>query len=135
MEKRNRDIDAVKRLADDWSAGWNNGDTGHLLSLFTDEPVLMPHSQPAVFGKDAIRALYDSIFEAYAIQGDGRIVEIEVSGDLGYFWSDYTLTATPRGGGEMVNETGKSIFIVKRQPDNSWKISRLIDNSNQPVSA
>jgi len=61
-------------------------------------------------------------------------VEIEVSGDLGYFWNSYTLTATPKAGGEQIKAEGKSIFIVRRQNDNSWKIARLIDNSDQEHS-
>jgi len=62
-------------------------------------------------------------------------VEIEVSGDLGYFWSSYTLTVTPKAGGDQINNEGKSIFIIRRQDDNSWKIARLIDNSDREQSA
>ena len=52
------------------------------------------------------------------------------SGDLGYIWVSYTLTATPKGEGEVINEDSKTLFIVRRQSDNHWKIARLMDNSN-----
>ena len=29
-----------------------------------------------------------------------------------------------------IKSMGKSVFIVKRQPGGSWKIARLIDNSD-----
>jgi uncharacterized protein (TIGR02246 family) len=135
MSRQSEDMAAIRRLAEEWSAGWDRGDTEALLSLYTDDPVLMPQGQPAVFGKDAIRSLYRSLFEACSIKGDGKFVEAEVSGDLGYFWTRYTLTATPRAGGDPVRGEGKSLFIVRRQADNSWKIARLIDNSDREGAA
>jgi uncharacterized protein (TIGR02246 family) len=131
---RQEDIAAIEKLAKDWGAGWDRGDTDALLSLYTSDPVLMPQGQPAVTGKNAVRTLYQSLFKDYTVKGEGKVVEIEVSGDLGYFWNSYTLTATPKAGGEQIKAEGKSIFIVRRQNDNSWKIARLIDNSDQEHS-
>lgn len=130
MTKQNKDIAAIKKLAKDWSSGWNSGDVKTLLSLFTNAPVLMPQGQPPVTGKLAIRSLYKPLFEGYTIKGNGTIVEIEVSGDLGYFRSSYTITVAPKGGGERIKSKGKSLFIVKRQGDGHWRIARLIDNSD-----
>jgi hypothetical protein len=45
------------------------------------------------------------------------------------------ITATPKAGGDQIKGEGKSVFIVKRQDDNSWKIARLIDNSDHNQSA
>ncbi|MDD1684549.1 MAG: SgcJ/EcaC family oxidoreductase [Methanoregula sp.] len=89
---------AIRKLARDWNDGWNRGDTEALLALYTDDPVLMPQGMPAVTGKNAIRSLYQSLFRDFTIRGKGRIMEIEVSGNLGYFWNDYTLNATPKAG-------------------------------------
>jgi len=91
----------------------------------------MPQGQPAVTGKDAIRSLYQSFFGEFTVKGKGTVVEIAVSGDLGYFWSNYTLTASPKAGGDQIKGEGRSVFIVKRQNDDSWKIARLIDNSTR----
>jgi ketosteroid isomerase-like protein len=57
--------------------------------------------------------------------------EVDASGDLGFFWSRYRLTATPKGGGAPTTATGKSVFIVKRQSNGTWKIARLIDNGDE----
>lgn len=46
------------------------------------------------------------------------------------------VTATPKVGGEPIEDEGKSVFIVRRQTDGSWKIARLIANSDRsPASA
>jgi ketosteroid isomerase-like protein len=91
---------------------------------------LLPQDQEAVIGKDAIRSLYQAVLQEFDFKSESRLIEVETSGDLGYFWAAYTLTATPRAGGDPTEARGKSIFIVKRQPDGSWKITRLIDNSD-----
>jgi uncharacterized protein (TIGR02246 family) len=131
MAKQSEDIEAIKQLAEDWRRGWLAGDADALLSLYTDDPVLMPWGQPTVFGKDAIRSLYQSVFKEYAIKNQTRLMDVESSNDLGYFWCTYALKATPKAGGESLEEEGKSVFIVKRDHGGAWKIARLIDNSNR----
>ncbi len=131
MHSRNEDIQAIKQLAADWRSGWLAGDVDALLSLYADEPVLMPQGQLAVSGKDAIRPLYQAVLKEVAIKSESTLMEVEASGDWGYFWSTYKLTATPKGGGERIEGEGKSLFIVKRQPGGAWKITRLIDNSSR----
>ena len=130
MTRRDEDIDAIKELAEDWRSGWLAGDADLLLSLYADEPVLMPQDQPAVVGKDAIRSLYQSVLKEFDFKSEGTLKEVEVSGDWGYFWSTYTLTATPKAGGKRIKSAGKSVFIVMRKPGGAWKIARLIDNSD-----
>lgn len=130
MSGRNEDILALKQLAADWTSGWLAGDADALLSLFGDEPVLMPQDQPAVMGKNAIRSLYQPVLKEYDIKSESTVREVEASGDWGYFWSTYTLTATPKTGGKPIKSAGKSVFIVKREPGGAWKIARLIDNSD-----
>ncbi len=131
MNSRNEDIQSIRQLAADWRSGWLAGDVDALLSLYADDPVLMPQGQPAVSGKNAIRPLYEAVLNEVTIRSEGTLMEVEVSGDWGYFWSTYKLTAAPKAGGEMIESEGKSLFIVRRQPDGAWKISRLIDNSSQ----
>lgn len=131
MTKLNDDVETIKKLVQNWHAGWENSDIEALLSLFTDDPVLMPQGCPEVLGKEAIRGLYQSFFEDFIIKAERTLKEIEVSGDLGYIWINYTMTATHKAGGDQVKDEGKSVFITRRQNDDSWKIARLIDNSNR----
>ncbi|HSB65808.1 MAG TPA: DUF4440 domain-containing protein [Anaerolineales bacterium] len=122
---------SIRKIAMDWDAGWESGNAGALLALYADIPTLMPQGQPAITGKDAIRRLYQSVFKDYIIKGQGEVVEVGSSGRLGYFWSSYSLTATPKAGGDQITSRGKSLFIVKRQDDHSWKIALLMDNSDE----
>ena len=129
---RKDDIRAIKQLAANWRYGWLAGDADALLSLYAGKPVLMPQGQPAIVGKNAIRSIYQSVFKEVSIKSAGALREVVASGNWGYFWSTYTLTATPKTGGKPITSKGKSVFIVKRQPRGDWKIARLIDNSDGP---
>ena len=102
-----------------------------LLSLYADKPVLMAQGQPSIVGKAAIRPLYEAVFKEVTITSKSKLMEIEVSGDWGYFWSTYSITARPKAGGAPVKSEGKSLFIVRRSSRGKWKIARLIDNSSQ----
>ncbi len=135
MTTKNEDIKAIKQLAEEWRSGWLSGDADALLSLYADEPVLMPQDQPVVIGKDAIRPLYEAVLKEVDFQSEWNIEEVVASGDLGYFRSAYTLTATPKAGGEPMNVTGKSIYIVTRNSRGAWKIARLVDNTDGPTTS
>jgi len=128
------DIEAIRQLAANWRSGWLAGNADLLLSLYADDPIVMPQDQPVIVGKDAIRALYEALFKEFRFEGEGTLKEVVVSGDMGYYWSAYTLTATPKAGGEPIYVTGKSIFIVKRGPGGAWKIARLMDNSDRAAT-
>ena len=137
MSKQPEDIAAIRQLAEDWSAGWLTGDPETLLALLSDEPVLIMSHEPAIIGKEAIRTLYQYVFENYTFTDNGEQgeqMEVEVDGDLGYFWSTYTSTATPKAGGEPIKDHGHSVIIVRRQHDGSWKIARLIATRSQPTT-
>ncbi len=127
---RSEDLRAIRRLAAEWRTGWLAGDADALLSLYAERPVLMPQGHPAICGKRAIRSAYRAVLKEMSIESKGSLEEVEASGDWGYFWSTYDLTARPKAGGKPIRSKGKSVFIVKRQADGAWKIARLIDNSD-----
>jgi len=131
MTKPSVEVGAIKQLMQDWHTGWQNSDIDALLALFTDDAVLMPQGQPVVKGKAAIRSLYEAFFKSYTVTGDCQLQEVEVSGDLGYLWVNYTLTAKSKMQGKLIKDDSKSVFIVRRQADKAWKIARLMDNSNR----
>ena len=126
------DLDAIRQVSAAWRAAWEAGDLEGLMALYADDPILMPQNHPLVAGKEAIRALYEAVLEAYQVRGDGGLQEVTVSGDWGYYRVAYTLSATPKAGGETIHDTGKSLFIVTRPPGGAWRIARLIDNSDLP---
>lgn len=130
MNDRLADIRAIERLAAAWRSGWLAGDADALVALYADSSILLPQGQPPVTSRDTIRSLYQTVFKDFDIQSETTLHEVDSCGDLGYFWSSYCLTATPKGGGDPTTAAGKSVFIVKRQDDGTWKIALVMDNSD-----
>ncbi len=126
------DLAAIQRICDAWDAGWCEGDAPALAELYTEDAVLMPQGAPEIVGRETIRALYQQVFDGYTITGGGTRLETEVVGGWAFFRSTYTLTATPKTGGEQTHDRGKWLCILKRQPGGAWKIARLITNSDLP---
>ncbi|MHC4132879.1 MAG: YybH family protein [Planctomycetota bacterium] len=117
MSKQPEDIAAIRQLAEDWRGGWLAGDAETLVALLSDEPVLIMSSEDPIIGKEAIRELYQYVFENYAFASDENYtrtseveqMEVEVDGDLGYIWSRYTNTETPKAGDVNMTAPGKSL--------------------------
>lgn len=126
------DLQAIEQLAADWRSGWLAGDVDALIALFADDPVLLAQGQPAVTGRDAIRSLYEAVLSEFRFTSETTLNEVDACGDLGYVWSTYRLSATPKGRGNSITSAGKSVFIVRRQRNGTWKIARLIDNGDEP---
>ncbi|MBE0592162.1 MAG: DUF4440 domain-containing protein [Gemmatimonadales bacterium] len=58
-------------------------------------------------------------------------VEIVLLGDWAFAQAHVTGNAVPRGDGNPVVVDMKEIALFRRQADGSWKIARLIANSNR----
>jgi len=59
--------------------------------------------------------------------------EIDLSGDIAVDRGDYDWVLTPVKGGADVRSVGRYVTIWHRQPDGSWKTTRLIWNSSEPA--
>lgn len=109
------------------------GDFETWLSSFAEDAIVMAPNLPALRNKPAIRQWNAPYFEQFDLHEESDEREVEVAGDWAYIRAHWTWTLTPKSGGEAVKETGNSIWILRRQPDGSWKIARVIYNSDIPI--
>jgi ketosteroid isomerase-like protein len=126
------DVEAIKRVNIDLINAFNVGDVPAAVDLAMDDAVDLPPNRQAVVGKEAIREFLQSDMDRFAMHFVDEIVEVEVDGDLAVIWSNYTVRLTPRDGGGPIENQGKWLKVLKRQPDGSWKFSRNIWNSDNP---
>jgi uncharacterized protein (TIGR02246 family) len=126
------DVGVIKGVNGDLINAFNAGDASAAVALVMDDAVDLPPNRPAVIGREAIRSFVQSDFDTFTMNFADEIVEVEVAGDLAVIWSNYTVTLTPKDDGEPIENTGKWLKVLKRQPDGSWKFSRNIWNSDNP---
>jgi uncharacterized protein (TIGR02246 family) len=110
------------------------GDFDAWMNSFAEDAIVMVPNLPALTNKQEIRQWNEPYWEQFDLHEESDAREIEVAGDWAYIRAHWIWTLTPKGGEEVVKDTGNSIWILRRQPDDSWKIARGIYNSENPIS-
>jgi uncharacterized protein (TIGR02246 family) len=133
MNTNEADITAINELYDQWCIAANAGDLDHFMSLWADDAILMNPDAPAIFGKEQIRAFYQTIFEEFSFEATiyGE-TEVQVSGDLAFSRGTGTSRVTPKDGGATTFSDAKWLDILKKQADGSWKVYCDCVTNNAP---
>ena len=126
------DISAINNNIELYTSSMNAGDLDRWISLWADDAIQMAPDAPAVIGKEQIRAKYESIFPLFIFKMSIANEEVKISGDLACSHGNYTVSMTPKAGGETIMIDGKYLSIEERQADGSWKIIRSCFNDNAP---
>ena len=125
------DTRAINALIDQYTASHNSDDAATTVALWADDGVLMLPDQPAIEGKQAIKSFVEAAFKERTYKIVPTLLETQVAGDWAYVRVNFTGTITPKSGKPM-EISYKFLWICRRQRDGSWKIYRLMANSNNP---
>jgi ketosteroid isomerase-like protein len=72
------------------------------------------------------------IAKGYLIEkASEEVLELEIAGGWAFARCSYAVTLVPRQGWQPAEDRGKSVRIVKRQSDGTWKVYLDIWNSDQ----
>ena len=110
-----------------WMELFNGKDAEALSAMYAEDAVMLPPNEPAIFGRDAIRAGFRETFGSRDLKADIEALEIVVDGDLAYVAGRYRMWT---GDGTLVDR-GKYLEIW-RAVDGQWLIHRDIHNSSLP---
>ena len=127
------DQEAINALRDQFLAAYNAADVPGVVACFTDDAVVMAPNEPAVEGSEALAEWQQAFFDLFAADLALSSEEVVVSGDWAFDRGTYTQFLTPASGGDAIQDRGKYLVALERQPDGSWKIAREVWNSNNPV--
>jgi len=129
------DVAAIRVLTERWIAAVGAGDVDGVLALYTDDAVRLSPDGPTVSGKEAFEEYFSGAFEQFSFEVVWPVEgteEIVVADGWAYHLSEYIVMATPKEGGETMEEKGNVVEIIQRQPDGSWKLAREIWNHPPP---
>ncbi len=122
------DRQAIRELNNAYTAGVNSENADALAGLYTDEAVLLWEGRPAVIGRSNVRAALAQWLALGDFQLSATVEEVEVVGDLSYYWGSARGTLTDSSGNESAVALNY-LDVCKRQPDGSWKISHHMNNN------
>jgi len=113
------------------------GDFATLLTLMTDDCVLLPPNGPPIVGKDDIKKHFEEQKELLRGIEITEYVhdfqEIKIFADWAYEWCYFSNMAKPKDGGKLIKGSGKLFRILELQKDGSWKVARSIWNIDQDL--
>jgi ketosteroid isomerase-like protein len=115
------DIQAIKDSVTGIEAADNADDLDSYISYQADDIVRIPPNEPAAIGKEAVRIAAQQLFDEYTLQGTDVVEKVEISGGLAVAYIPFSVTATPKEGGEPLEINGNKIYVFKKQSDGLWK--------------
>ncbi|HZG24210.1 MAG TPA: DUF4440 domain-containing protein [Chitinophagaceae bacterium] len=127
---------AIIRLLGEVAECFNSGNIDKIISLHTDDVILMESNMPLLQGKPAVRAFLDKSFNEFKTMGmlvqlDFNIAEIEVLLPRAFVRGQVVVTKTIAGK-EPVELKGKFFCLFAKQADGSWLRSHIISNTDGP---
>jgi uncharacterized protein (TIGR02246 family) len=129
-------IDDIRRRLE---ASENANDAAATGELLTDDAVLMVPDFPVQEGKAACVAFMDGVLDWVLERFDRRIAylssEVAFAGDAAFDRGSFAFTVTPKSGGPGSRVTGKYLWLLRRDVEARWKVSRIIisrDDAPEP---
>jgi uncharacterized protein (TIGR02246 family) len=120
------DEQAIRELHSTWIDAVNAGDLVRLLSLMTDDCVLLNPGR-APLGRDEFSASFPTAHARARIHCISELEEVVVVGEVAYTRSRDSLSVTPLAGpdaGEAKQLAGHRITIYRKHSNGRWLLAR-----------
>ena len=88
--------------------------------------------RPPLVGKAANDEANGRVFQQFKIDETWTSLETVIAGNWAYQRGTFTVAATPKAGGTTRNTSGSFLPLYHGQPDNSWRMTRDMFNSDAP---
>jgi uncharacterized protein (TIGR02246 family) len=126
----NADMAAIQKLHETDMAAAKIHDIKTLITLMTDDCILLPPGQEPIRGREAIwKFMQEQLPEnqKYEItEYVQHFEEVKIIGEWAYEWATFHGTYHLKSGGPDLHERSRLFRILHRQPDGSWKVTRAI---------
>lgn len=118
------DVAAIRKLYADNAAALSAGDLSAMAKWYESDAIQLPPNSPALIGWDAIGSTLKGELEGITVAATIEVVEVCTADHWAFARGRYRMVTTPQGGGDEEVTIGNWLDILRRQPDNSWKIAR-----------
>jgi uncharacterized protein (TIGR02246 family) len=123
---------AIKEVLASYETALNSSNTEAVMSLYSDDAVLLPQETPTVMGSKAVKQFYVGTFKAIKFDLKFQIAEAQV---LSNGWAFLRTTSTGAmkilASGNEVPAHTQELFVL-RKDDGQWKLARYSFSSTIP---
>ena len=129
-QDKKKDEVAVKKWVESMFSYMHSNDLDNFLSLVAEDVILLPPNMHSIHGIEAVKELVQPWFESLVMTHEIGETEIMIDSDLAYVRIEYKDTIWPKEGGETTKMDNKALYILRRERDGAWKMTRNIWNRN-----
>ena len=103
-----------------WRKAITANDLDRIMAVYAADAIMWLPDSPEAKGRDAIRKFYAALLHANTVTGATFAnTHYQMSGDLSVGWGDFTLSLSPKAGGNPVTMSGRFSVIASNQ-DGTW---------------
>lgn len=121
---------AIEKLHETDIAAAKIHDIHTLITLITDDCIMLPPKQTPIRGREAIwKFMQEQLPENQQFEITGYVQhfeEVNIVGDWAYEWANFHGTYHLKSGGPELQERSRLFRILRRQADGTWKVARVI---------
>src|SRR5215470_14171722 len=122
---RDPDSSKIAALRNAWFAAVKAGDAESLAQMLTDDVVVVHGNGRCVCGKEAVRADFLEGFIRFVIEQKVSPIDVIVREKWAIEISEVESKLTPVQGGPQVHAHSRTIVVLSRQSDASWRVCRV----------
>lgn len=113
----------IREVHTTWIEAVNVGDLRRLLTLITDDLVLLnPGEEP--LGRAGFIEKFSSAQQQFRINCTSDLEEVLISGDAAFTRSRDSLSVAPRGSSDVTQLAGYRLTVYRKQSDGRWLLAR-----------
>lgn len=125
IAQQNNEEKEITNVIYEYEKALNESNVSEVLKLFAPDGVLVLQGAPTLLGSNAIESFYNSLFEV--IDFNLKFI-VEETVQVSENWAFVRTITCSKTASETV-ETGHEIFIINKQPDETWAIARYAGSS------
>jgi len=118
----------IRHLIETYQRGLNEANVDSIRTTYADDAIFIGQPFPTATGVDDIVALYSDFLSKLDFKVQFDVLDMELSGDLGFVRTRSHGTIVPKGQTPKGSEGNREIFVVKKI-HGTWKFYRYIFNA------
>jgi len=112
--------DGAQAVDEAWRKAITANDLNAIIALYAEDAVMWLPDIPEAKGREAIRKSYADLLAANTVTGASLAdTHYQTSGNLSVGWGNFTITLSPKAGGNPVTLSGR-FSVIAREEGGTW---------------
>ena len=125
--------DPILEYLERFMDGFRRNDKAAVLSLFSENGIMMPSNEPSIYGKKELEEWYDEYFSAFRVLTFEKTErDVTLLGDWAIERWSYLVAIQSVNGDDRIRDDGRALSVWKKEGDH-WRIAQTMFNSIRPI--